>query len=661
MKMCLAVAVIGAALLGSAVHGQLAARTNAAAVVRGVPTLNFNFDQVEIRTLARLVGEMTGRRFLVDNTVTSRVTVITPAPVPQSTVYPLFLNVLESTGYSVVEHEQMFHIVPLPERGLPAAPLATDTNAQGVVTKIVALQNISAMELRKVLEPMVRGGKSGALAAVEQTNHLLITDTRSNIARLETLVAELDKPGASRGIEIVKLEHATADEVAQQINAALRGADSTGNRITRQVQQIAGGSTGLPTDIVVVAASQANTLLVAGRQSQLVEIKALIKQMDVEATPSAGRLNAVFLKYLPAADAAKGLTALLTKTVDKDQRQRISVEANAANNALMIEASPTDFELVRTLLTKLDQMPQQVMVEILIAEVSVGKSLNLGVQWNRLDVPGKGETSVLGGARGTTTDVLAGAITNVLPQGLAVGIAHGNYTDALGRVLPNVLAFVTALAGNNDVKILSNVPLWAQNNVEATVNVVDNIPIRKSTIEGGAGTARDVIQNIERMDVGIKLKFTPQVNPDKQVMMKLSPSIEAISDPGPENQFAPTIAKRSVETTVTVPDNATIIISGLIRQDRLQTVNKIPLLGDIPLIGFLFRSTSEKTQRTNLLIFVTPHIVSDMRRATELQAALENKTGIGASTNLILSPVTTNAVVPPPPAPAKKKASLLGD
>jgi general secretion pathway protein D len=655
-KRCI-MAVLGATLLCSAAQAQFAAATNGPAA-RGTPTVNFNFDQVEIRTLAKLVGEMTGRRFLVDNTVTGRVTVVTPAPVPQVTVYPLFLNVLEATGFSVVEHDQMFHIVPLPERGLPAAPLAGDTNAlQGVVTKIIALQNVSVVELRKVLEPMVRGGKAGALASVEQTNHLLITDTRANITRLEKIIAELDKPGASRGIEMLKLEHAAADEVAQQLNAALRGSETAGSRLARQVQQIGGGGTGLPTDIVIVAAPQANTLLLAGRQSQLAEIKALIKQMDVEPTPAtAGRLNAVFLKYLPAADAAKSLTALLAKTVDKDQRQRIAVEANAANNALMIEASPADFELVRSLITKLDQMPQQVMVEILIAEVSLGKSLNLGVQWNRIAVPSADATTGIGRFRGTATDLLAGALTNSFPQGLAVGVAKGNYTDAAGNVLPNVVAFVTALAGNNDVKILSNVPLWAQNNVEASVNVVDNIPIRKSTIEGGAGTARDVIQNIERMDVGIKLKFTPQVNPDNQVMMKLNPAIEAISDPGPADQFAPTIAKRDVSTTVTVPDNATIIISGLIRQDRIQSVNKIPLLGDIPFLGALFRSTSEKTQRTNLLIFVTPHIVSDMKRAMELQAALEGKTGLNASTNLILSPMPTNA---PPPKPASKKATLF--
>lgn len=618
MKMLLAVAVLGAALLGKAAPEQLLVLTNPppAVATRGVPTLNFNFDQVEIRTLAKLVGEMTGRRFLVDGTVTGRVTVVTPQPVPQSTVYPLFLNVLEASGFSVVEHEQMFHIVALPERGLPGAPLANAAgDQQGVVTKIIPLQNVSAMELRKILEPMVRGGKTGALAAVEQTNHLLITDTRSSIARLEKIIAELDKPGASRAIEIIKLEHAAADEVAQQINAALRGADSTGNRITRQVQQIAGASTGLPTDIVVVAGAQGNTLMLAGRQTQLAEIKALIKQMDIEPNTSAGRLNVVFLKSLAAVEMAKSLTALLAKTVDKDQRQHISVEANAGNNALMIEASPADFELVRTLITKLDMMPQQVMVEILIAEVSVGKSLNLGVQWNRLDVPSKGQTTAIGGFRGDVANGLTSALSNSLPQGLAIGLAHGNYTDALGNVLPNVIAYVTAMAGNNDVKILSNVPLWAQNNIEAEVNVVDNIPIRKSTIEGGSGTSRDVIQNIERMDVGIKLKFTPQVNPDKQVMMKLSPSIESITSEGPSGDFAPTIAKRSVSTTVTVPDNSTIVISGLIRQDRLKAENKIPLLGDIPLLGFLFRSTSEKTQRTNLLIFVTPHIVTDMQRA----------------------------------------------
>ena len=640
MKQWLAsMAVGGLTLLGGGALQPAAAQTTAP-VAHNAATVNFNFDQVEVRMLARIVGEMTGKRFLVDSTVTGRVTVVTTTRIPEATVYPLFLSVLEASGYSVVEHDQMVQIVQLPERVLPAAPLAAEGAAtQGVVTKIIQLQNANVVELRRILEPMVRGGKAGALAGLEQSNQLLLTDTRENIARLERVIAELDKPGATRAIEVVHLEHAAADEIAAQINAALRGSDTAGNRVARQVQQLAGTGGGLPTDVVVVPATQANTLLIAGRQSQLADIKALIKQMDVEVSSNVGRLNAIFLKYLPAADAAKSLTALLAKTVDKDQRQRISIEASLANNALMVEASPADFELIKSMIEKLDTQPEQVMVEVLIAEVSNGDALNLGVEWNHLDVPSANQTTAIGRFYGSSTDPLATVLQGTFPQGLAMGVTHGTYTDNSGNVYPNVLGLLTALATRSDVKILSNVPLWAQNNTEATVEVVDNIPIQKSTVEGGAGTARDIIQNIERMDVGIKLKITPQVNPNKEVMLKLNPSIEAITDQGPAGQFAPTIAKRDVITTVTVPDQATIVISGLMRQDRTTTVNKIPLLGDIPWIGFLFRSTSDQVQHTDLLIFVTPHIVTDMKQAALLRRALEQKTGVGAATNSIL-PVT---------------------
>jgi general secretion pathway protein D len=628
----------GGLALGALTLRPALAQTNLPPRPRGALGVNFNFDQVEIRTLARLVGELTGKRFLVDNTVTGRVTVVTPTQIPQGTVYPLFLNVLEATGYSVVEHDQMFHVVALPERALPAAPLAASgVTAQGVVTKVISLKNVNALELRKILEPMVRGGKSGALAALEQSNHLVITDTRENITRLERIIVELDQPGATRAIEVLHLEHAAAEEVAAQINAALRGGDTTGNRVARQVQQLAGAGGGLPTDVVIVAAAQANTLLLAGRPAQLADIKALIKKMDVATSANAGRLNAIFLKYLPAAEAAKGLTALLAKTVDKDQRQRISIESSIANNALMVEASPADFELVKALVTKLDLVPQQVMVEVLIAEVSMNRGLNLGVEWNQSAFPAEGQTKAVGRFYGSSSDPLASALAGNFPQGLALGIAHGTFSSG-SNIFPNVIAMITALASSNDVKILSNVPLWAQNNTEATVKVIDNIPVLKSTVEGGAGTARDVIQNIDRMDVGIELKITPQVNPDRQVMMKLNPSIGSVTDEGPSGQFAPTISKRDVTTTVTVPDETTIVISGLIRQDRLKTENKIPWLGDIPLIGFLFRSTGEKVQRTNLLIFVTPHIVTDMRKAQAMQRALEGKTGINAATNSILAP-----------------------
>jgi general secretion pathway protein D len=186
------------------------------------------------------------------------------------------------------------------------------------------------------------------------------------------------------------------------------------------------------------------------------------------------------------------------------------------------------------------------------------------------------------------------------------------------------------------VKILSNVPLLAQNNKEASVSVVQNIPILKSTIEGGSGTARDVIQNIERLDVGITLKVTPHVNPNGDVTMQLNPSIQAVIDEGSATTaFTPTIAKREISTTITVPDRQTVVISGLIREDQVKSVSKVPILGDIPILKWLFRHTRTNKVRNNLLVFVTPHIVTDIKQAAELEHALRKRASISVTaTNL---------------------------
>jgi len=302
-----------------------------------------------------------------------------------------------------------------------------------------------------------------------------------------------------------------------------------------------------------------------------------------------------------------------------------------------VDAAPSDFELVRNLIERLDLPPQQVMVEILIAEVSLGKTLDLGVDWATIDAPRQGSTTVIGRSRPGQEDTLRNVLEGMFPEGLSVGVARGTFTGPNGEILPRVPFLVRALAQNRDVKILSNIPLWAQNNMEASVSVVNNIPILRSTIEGGAGTARDVIQNIERLDVGIQLKVTPYVNPDNEVRMKLNPIIEAIIDDGPSDmRFAPTIARREVDTTVTIPDRATVVLSGMMREDRIRSVSKVPFLGDIPFLGALFRRTIDRNERTNLLIFVTPHIVTDLQAAQELRAQLESRTQIDPTASSIM-------------------------
>ncbi|MCS6771868.1 MAG: hypothetical protein NZ740_07565 [Kiritimatiellae bacterium] len=596
--------------------------------------VNFNFDQVDIPVLIKLVGEITGRRFVVGEDISGRVTVVTPQRIPARDAYPLLLSILESRGLSVVERGGVFHVVSLPERVVAPASVVGESqtmeSAEGLVTRIIRVQHVGVVELRRLLEPLVRGGKAGALAAFPPTNHLIITDTAENVRLIEKIVTELDKPGAARVVEVIELKHAAPDDLARQIVAAMRAGETAGERVQRHLQQVTEGMAALPADVVVVPSPRANSLLIVGTPVQLKELRDIIARLDVPARSGYGRLHAIFLRYLSAEDAAKSLNALLQKA-DKEQRSPIAIEPNPANNALIVDASPQDYEFIRALVEKLDQVPQQVLVEVLLAEVAVGRNLDIGVRLATVEQPKDGATTALGTSRLGETDSLAEFIEKgVFPQGLAIGVARGVLINPrTGDPVPNMPLLIEALARSRDVKILSNVPLWAQNNSEATVSVVDNIPILRSTIEGGSGTARDIIQNIDRIDVGIKLKVTPHVNPDGEITLKLNPSIEAIVDQGPPGtSFAPTIAKREVSTTVTVPNGATVVISGLIREDRVQDVYKVPILGDIPLIGFFFRKKGERMERTNLLIFVTPHIVTDIRVAKEMKERLQKQTAL---------------------------------
>ncbi len=588
--------------------------------------VNFNFERVEIRMLVKIVGEMTDKRFVLDDNIEGSVSVVTPTKVPRTEVYNLFLSILESNGYSVREDAGAYHIVPLEGSALPIAPfLAPDDVSDGISTRVFMLENISALDMVKVVAPMVRGGTEGAVVPFVPTNHLVVTDTSASLRRVGGIIKELDQPGTSRTVEVHALEYASAAEVSRQLSMAMQGAASAGEGVARHLRQMASGEGSLPSQVMAIPASQSNAVILVGSPREIIEMKRIARMLDVEPTQGGGRLHAIFLKYMSAEDGVEGLKALLADSTDENQ-MRVSIEADKSSNALLVNAAPHEFQWIRELVEKIDRSPQQVMVEILIVEINESRGLDLGVQWTTVDAPAEGRTTVLGRSRPGEVDTLQRAIeTGEYPRGLALGLSTGLAPDGS----PLVPFLIEALEREQDINILSKVPLWAQNNKEASVSVVENIPILKSTIEGGAGTSRDVIQNIERMDVGIKLTFTPHVNPDNEITLRLRPSIEAILSEGPADQpFTPTIAKREVQTTVTVPDGSTIVISGLVREDKVQQKHKVPLLGDIPVLGGLFRYTSDSVRRTNLLIFVSPHIVTDMAQAREKQEHWESEAGV---------------------------------
>jgi len=594
-------------------------------------TVNFTFSQVDVRSFVKIIGEITGRRFIVDDAVKGQITVVAPR-VPVAEAYPLFTRILESVGCAVIEDANVSRIVVMPSRTLVSAPVIGENGTiegNGVITRVIRLKNTNVADLRKVLETLTGREKGASAAILESSNHIILTDTVGNVRRFEQIIAEIDKAGVGTTSEVVFLKNADAAEFARQYNQAI------GPRpMIRDGVAAPRGN-----ELVIISTPQSNSLILIGPASEIAEVKKLVAMVDVENSTGHGNLHAIFLKYISADEAAKSLNALLERSLGKEspkagERRKLSVEASTANNALLVDAAPMDFELLKSLVNDLDQLQDQVLIEVVIAEVSADDSYDVGAELTALNSPTKvGDSVIQGSTRlSDNSSSINDVIQNgVFPRGIMLGVARGNRLDSSGNVVSSYpgLINLNALQSNGKVKILSSVPLVTQNNKEASVSVVNNIPILKSTIQGGSGTARDVIQNIDRMDVGIMLKLTPRINPSNEVCMVLNPSIQAIIDAGPSGtQFAPTIAKREVSTTVTVPDGRTIVISGLIREDRSNVIRKIPLLGDIPLIGFLFRRTVETKNRTNLIIFVTPHVMSTEGTAKAATDRWSQKTGL---------------------------------
>ena len=607
-------------------------------VENGGGLIDFNFDQVDIPAFARLVGELTGRRFVVADDIQRKITVISPRVTPDE-VYPLFVRIIESAGCSIVSDGDVFRIVALPQNESVGAPVYGHNEAtpqEGVITKIIRLEHISATSMQQTLAARA-GGKSVSISAIEETNHLIVTDTAGSVRRIEKIIAEIDRPGMTRVTEVVTLQHASAEDLARQLNAALAESESRGSRLKQRLPALKPEQSGARSAYVVPSVDSGRLILV-GTSSQVTFLKDIIGKMDVDVPSGRGRLNAIFLKYLSAEEAAKSINALLEKSAvggDGKSSRKIAIEASVSKNALLVDGSQGDFQVVSELVRQLDYPQEQIHIEVMIAEVSVDDNLSLGVDMAALDMPQTVGDSVVQGASlfGNPNNFMTSIQQGLFPNGITIGVASGTRYDASGNLVVSYPGAVNidAVKTDSNLRIVSKTALEAQNNQEASVSIVDDIPILTSTIQGGTGASRDVIQNIDRIEVGIKLNLTPHVIQPGMVRMELNPRIEAVVEPqssdGSQN-LTPTIARREVSTTVTVADRRTIIIAGLTRHDTKNVVRKVPILGSIPLLGWLFRHSDDVDQKTDLLVLVTPRIVENAEAAEEVTEDWRNRTGL---------------------------------
>jgi general secretion pathway protein D len=574
--------------------------------------VTLNLKDADIRSFIETVAEATGRNFVVDPRVKAKVTVISARSMNREEVYQVFLSVLQVHGYAAVKVGEIIKI--LPDVNAKQGPVVTgggSTQASGdeLVTRVVPIKNVPAAQMVPILRPLVP--QQGHLAAYPNSNVLVISDRAANIQRLITIINRIDRPD-SQEIEVVPLQHASAAEVVRIINSMSRQ-DAQG--------QVPGGTT-------LAADDRSNSILLSGDNAARLRIRGLIAHLD---TPLQGGGNAqvVFLKYAKAAELApillgvsqfeaEGQQGNANTAVTSANLQDVDIQADETTNALIITAAPAKFESLRRIISQLDIRRAQVLIEAIMAEVSTGLSKELGVQFAYVPTErSSGTTPAVGELFTNSSANIAGLIAggtdaalSAVTSGFFVGAAKLSGKDRFAALL-------RALEGDSATNILSTPQLLTLDNEEAEIVVAQNVPfITGQFTNTGSGTdsAVNPFQTIEREDVGITLRITPQINEGDSVILNVEQEASSLS-PSPIASDLIT-NKRSIKTTVLAQDQQTIVLGGLIEDKYTDDVQKVPLLGDIPLLGHLFRSTNTTKDKQNLMVFIHPVIIRDPATAT---------------------------------------------
>jgi len=607
-------------LLGLTAMGEAQTESRTGPKGQAKKTISMDFDQVDIKVFIKFISELTGKNFVVDDKVRGKVTVLSPSKISVDEAYKVFESVLEVHGFTTVPAGKVIKVVPSVEARqksveLRKAPGFVSRPDDRIITQIMPLHYANAQEVRKLLAPMV--SKQGVVIAYDPTDTLIITDFQSNIQRLLSIVEEIDVEFQEATISVLPLEYASAENLAETISRLLES----------KLKRVKGRRAGPP--LRILSYGRINMLIVLADRQNTQMVKTLIKTLDQPTPLGAGNIQVVYLANAQAEELAKVLAGLPAKAPQKGKQPVISTEvkivADKATNSLVITAKPEEFQVLEPIILKLDIPRKQVYVEALIMEVSVSLDVSVGVNWTgagKTDLPfGADDGVAFGGSNTGAIGVLDQTGGLALPSGLTAGVVSFPITIG-GITFSNLAAIINASQTNNDFNIISTPQLMTLDNEEATVVVAENIPFSTRVDEGTAVTDR-AIQSLEYRDVGTTLKITPQINEKRFVKLKIYEEISRVvsetSQISPTQVvLAPTTRKRTAETNVQVRDGQTVVIAGLVGDDVDVNVTKVPCLGDIPLFGWLFKSESRTTRRTNLLIFITPYIVATPQEAEEI-------------------------------------------
>ncbi len=610
MKKILAVWII-VILLGTSLY---AARTR---------YVSFSFNNADILDVVKAISKLTGKSFVVSDRLRGKVTIIGAEKMTVRDAYRVFLTVLKMKGFTVVRSGKVYKIIQVGK--ISQEPLRVYVgkgympNADEFFIKIIPLEYVSADEIQNVVKNFM--SKDGKLIAYAPTNVLIVRDTGKVINTILNILSVLDTTGGEVKMEVIPLKYIPSDDMVKIINEIFSLKSAASNRRFREKSVVVKGG------FKVISESRTNSVIVLGTDTDIKKVKELVRKFDKEVGSATSQVHVIFLRYADATELASTIAQLASglrksrpgekgKTpVAQFEGGAIRITADKSTNSLIVIASPADYALVKNLVAKLDIPRRQVYVEAAILEISLDKLRDLGISFHGGKLLGDGESVVLGGEA-------LGGINTLGLNPTALGGLGGLFLGFLGKMIdlgagiqvPSVAALIRAIETSNAVNIISTPHLLTSDNEEAEIIVGENVPfITGQNVTSGG----NILTTIERKDVGVTLRITPQINESDHVKLKIYQEISQVSPQQPQgvnvNQQGLVTRKRSAKTTVVVKDRQTVVIGGLISSQESFSDTKVPILGDIPILGWLFKSRKKTTTKTDLLIFITPYIVKNDR------------------------------------------------
>ncbi len=561
-----------------------------------------NMRDADIRAFAADMAQISNKTIVLDPRVKGSVTVVSNQDLDAGEAYAVFLSVLRVHGYAAIENNGVVKVMP--ESGARQDATVNNKNNDSLATEVIRLSQANARVIAPLLKPLVN--KQGHIAAYEATNSIIIADYVGNLSRIKSILLELDKNPADT-FELIPLDNTSANEVARILGSMWRG----DNQMSKSFSAI--------------AVERSNSILLRGQIGVVKQIKRVISRLDSNSSQSSN-LKVIYLKYAKAED----LTGILEKVAESlkeeipsesSKKNKTSIGFHNDTNALIISAQPDILKSLESVISQLDIRRAQVLVEALIVEISDKLARDIGVQFlfigdgdsspiatQRFGTPNPDLISTIGAETSedsTTSSTMQTRAANSLLalDGLAVGVAR---YKASGTSFATILNLIAQDADSN---VLSTPSIMTMDNEEASIVVGQEIPI--TTGETLSGSNSNPFRSVTRQEIGVKLTVRPQINEGNAVKMYINQEVSSIFGPLGEMSTDLITNKRNIKTTVLVEDGETIVLGGLIDDNVQELVKKVPFLGDIPLLGRLFKTTSISRTKRNLMVFLRPTIVRD--------------------------------------------------